>query len=349
MRELLLHEVVLVLRALPPLLLLLVGCAAAPYAPDVAARSRPLSASSEAIEAERAPRCGNTYRRLCGPGSHAADARATRHKRLVLEIDRATLELIAAQVGLEDVSPAGWRAHLAAQPAPEREALTRLFRKSRAAEVARRVAPLEETVRAEHERLRALALATMRRGQGADARARRRLERAQLAWVELGDDAELPRALRRGCGDHLLVDDAWVTNDAFSITLCPGFLLVSADRDASGSAELRQSIAFLLAHELGHVIVGPTSSLREARAAEVRADAWATRIIAADLATLPGVAAREAYLRRAVEPICAPEGDATHAPGPERIELVLARDRTIASALPCDAPSDPGVPPSGRR
>jgi hypothetical protein len=310
------------------------GCAAR-TARATAAQPRPEVERSAAVEE---PRCGSAYRRLCGPGAQAADARSARHKELMRDVERATLAAIASQLGVSDLATRdAWRAHLDAQPAERREELTRLFRKARAAEGARRVAPLEPLVREEHERLRALALEHLRAARRADPRALRRLEQARLVWPDLGDDAALPRPLRIGCGDHLLVDDAWVTKDATRITLCPGFLLVSA-AGADGDA-LRASIAFLLAHELGHVIAGPTAGEDAARAAEVEADAWAAELVAAHLDTLPDRAAREAYLRRTVEPICAPDGDLTHAPGPERVALLVAHAPRVAAALACAEPT----------
>ena len=54
---------------------------------------------------------------------------------------------------------------------------------------------------------------------------------------------------------------------------------------------------------------------------------------------------RHAFLRRTLEPICAPEGDRTHPPGRERVEGVVAQP-TVAAALSCDAP-DVARAPSG--
>lgn len=313
------------------------GCAAAVRPPSATGAGPPGAVEHGAPAVE--PRCGSAYRRLCGPGSQAADAREARQKEIAIDVERATLEAIAAQLGQPDVATReGWRAHLDAQAASRREGLTRLFAKARALEVALRVAPLETIVRAEHARLQSLAIARLHGSPAADAGTLARLTRSQLAWIDPGDAPSLPRAVRRGCGDHLLVDDAWVTKDATRITLCPGFLLVSAAASGGlGDLEaLRASISFLIAHEIGHVIAGPTVGDDEARAAEVEADGWAAEILAARLASLPDRAAREVFLRRSVDPICAPEGDATHAPGSERVALVVARDPRVAAVLLCE-------------
>ncbi|UJR80252.1 Hypothetical protein I5071_22960 [Sandaracinus amylolyticus] len=322
------------------------GCAATPGHPTApGARGRAIGDERATTRADDGdPQCASPYARLCGATAEAADDRASRHKALIREIESTVLAIVAAQLGVDVPSLDAWRAYVASQPAERRDAVERLVRKARGLEIARRVAPLETAVREEMERLRALALAA----RHSDGSAIRRLERATLAWVDLSSTrGDVPRALRVGCGEHLLVDDAWVTKDAESLTLCPGFLLVSrdpSDTTPDGPA-FRERIAFLLAHELGHVAIGPTVGLQPARDAEVRADAIAAEILAADLEARSGDDAAR-YLARTLEPICSPEGDRTHPPGRIRIDEIVARHPRVAAALRCPADDD-ARPPSG--
>ncbi|WP_157069247.1 hypothetical protein [Sandaracinus amylolyticus] len=323
------------------------GCAATPGHPTApAARGRAIGDEHAETRAhERADaQCASPYARLCGAAAERADDRASRHKAVIRDIEHAVLAMVTAQLGVEATSLDDWRAYLASQPAERRDAITRLVRKARALEIDARLAPLEGAVREEMERLRALAIARVAAARHADRAAIGRLERATLDWTDLSAlRGEVPRALRMGCGEHLLVDDAWVTKDAESLTLCPGFLLVS--RDASDPTPdgpaFRERIAFLLAHELGHVAIGPTLGLERARDAEVRADAIAADILAADLDARAGDAER--YLQRTLEPICAPEGDRTHPPGRVRIDEIVARHPRVAAALQCPV-DDTGRP-----
>lgn len=325
------------------------GCAATPgHARSPGARGRPVQGAERGADASGGSRCASPYAQVCGPATSGAEARSRRHKSIVLDVERATLAFLAEQLSLPSATRDAWDGYLAAQPGERRESARRLYRKARALEVAHRVAPLEGAVREELERLRALTLARLRAARRPDRAAIRRVERAALGWVGLAAThaGETSRAVRIGCGDHLLIDDAWVTKDAGTLTLCPGFLLVSLDPDdpTPDGPAFRERIAFLLAHELGHVAIGPTTGA-PTREAEIRADALAAEIIAAELESRDA-AARAPYLRRTLEAICTPEGDRTHPPGPVRIDDVVARHPVVAAALSC-SPSERSRLPSG--
>ncbi len=187
-----------------------------------------------------------------------------------------------------------------------------------------RVAPMREEVEAELREMIATSRAWI-----ADDRdgALTRLASARLAWPSAdGTSDELD--LRRGCGEDLLVDDAWVDKHATTIVVCPGFLLVSA----SGEGAWQDAIAFLLAHEVGHVVVGPTARGRDSEHdAEIAADRWASRLLDARLARAEP-SERAAITRHALEPICGPATDPVHPSGRERIAVATEAPR-IASSL----------------
>lgn len=291
-------------------------------------------------EAALGPTCGSAYQHLCGDGGARADARSERHKQILVDVQRETFARLATALDFAPADRDGWARYLETQPAGRREELTRFFRKTRAAIAAQRAAETDSEVRTLFERLHRAALEVAREARELDAAALRRLRRARIVPIDLGHDGELPRATRLGCGEHLMIDDAWVSKDALAITLCPGLVLVS-----SSTGELEASLAFLVAHELGHVIAGPSEGEHGARRSEIVADAWGARILAADLARRAG-GDGEAFLRRTLEPICSPEHDAVHPPGPERVAAILAREPQLASALSCE----PGgaARPSGR-
>lgn len=284
--------------------------------------------------------CDSAYQVLCGASGEADDARGARQKEVARALDEETLAVLSSR--RDDTPPGGpeWLAMLDESSPATRTELERLFRKVRAEVLVARVSHLQEIVVAEHERLRALAIARVAASDVADRDAvLERLARTRLAWIDIAAAAaaDLPRRLVRGCGQSLLVDDAWVDKSSTEITYCPGFLLVSSEDGPSGDEAFRARIAFIVAHEIGHVIAGATSGGDAARAAERTADRWATEIVAAEVARIDGRRERERYLRWTVEAICYVEADPLHGSGAERVERV-ARDPVIARALPCAVP-----------
>jgi hypothetical protein len=328
----------------PPLVVVLLGLGPAAVSPS-AGEEPSAGARGEAPRSDTDPACPTPYAMLCGPRGEIDDDRARRHKELVQAIEDRTLVSLSEVLGFEPATRAGWAAFLDVNDEDEREGFRRLFRKVHAHAVAARIAPLREVVEADLERLRGIAIERARESQ--DRRALARLRRARLGWLDLAatDGGDLPRALAIGCGEHLLLDDAWVDKASSTITLCPGFLLLAAETLAAETGEPRafsERIAFILAHELGHITLGAELTLEDERAAERAADRIGAEILAADLARVEDPAARERYLARAVEPICYAGSDPAHDSGPERIEQLVATEPDIAGALCEDAEAPAG-------
>ncbi len=250
----------------------------------------------------RAGRSPLTYEALCGANAEADVQRRARLAAIVHELDAA----VAAHEHVMD-----------------RE-------RARRVEFARRLDPLRAPVDAVFEDVVAHAVETVGGDTpSAPVGAIERLRAVRLRWIDPRDPGPVDeRALHRGCGSDLLVDDAWVDKSASEVVLCPGLLLVAG----AHGRNVRAGLSFLIAHELGHVIAGTHSSDERAeRAAEVEADRWAARILASVVESVPDAGARARFVRASVEPICAPKGDATHPAGPDRVRVV-ARE---ASRLTC--------------
>lgn len=197
--------------------------------------------------------------------------------------------------------------------------------RARREELARRVEPLRTRVQAIFDEIVEHARASVAGARSAaPSGAVDRLRSVHLRWIEPSDPSlQDDRALRRGCGSDLLADEAWVDKTGSYIVLCPGLLLVA---EAEGS--LRAGLAFLIAHELGHVIVGPRATSEHAeRVAESEADRWGGRVLRS-MSHRRSATATGDFLRATLEPICAPKADATHASGPDRVRTVL---RELAS------------------
>jgi hypothetical protein len=231
----------------------------------------------------------DAYAALCGAGGEADAARSARAEALHHELDA----IVAMRLGLGP------------HTARDIDAARRI-------EIARRIAPMRQTVEALFAEEVADATAIVAPSSGeAD-----RLRGVHLRWIDpterANDDA---RALRRGCGNDLLQDDAWVDKAEREVVLCPGFLLLAA----GSPREVRAHVSFLLAHELGHVIAGGLAHRgTDERRAEQDADRWGARITAVLYAHAHGDALLR-DLRLAVEPICMPKGDEAHASGRDRI------------------------------
>lgn len=194
-------------------------------------------------------------------------------------------------------------------------------------EVVDRVAPMRDEVEAELREMIASSRAWIADDHDG---ALSRLSAVRLAWPS-ADGTSGALDLRRGCGEDLLVDDAWVDKSATAIAICPGFLVVSSEGQPAGDGAWRDAIAFLLAHEVGHVVVGPTARGRDTeRDAEIAADRWASRLLDARLARAEP-SERSAMTRRALEPICGPATDPVHPSGRERIAIVTEAPRIAAS------------------
>lgn len=266
--------------------------------------------------------CDVSYEALCGPQNEADDARAERHKHVNRAIEAEVVHRLAERLSFAPVTVEGWLAHVRAEP--DGVALERLRGKVRAELVTSRTASLREAAVDELSRLRQRAREVVDREERVPSGARERLDAVQLAWVGRAgwQNGTLRPALRRACGDSLLVDDAWIAKDGRTIVLCPGFLLVSSGRAVQPDEAFRERLAFLLAHELGHVVAGvggPGSEVESERAA----DTWGARIFAADLATTVDEAERARRLRRGFEPICAPVDDGVHGGGAARVERAI--------------------------
>lgn len=310
------------------------ACASACARPAPAPAATTLAAVSESERAANvsvpdAAACAEAYRAYCGAHGQADRERLARHASVQRSVEDVTLGALSARTGFAPATREAWLAYLATREPADAERLQRLFRKVRAAEIDARTAPLRPTVEREFSRVIRLARDRVAASHAPDRiAALDRLGSARLSWLDPGDTSPLhARALRRGCGPSLLADDAWIDKSATAITLCPGFLLVS--RAGADEAAFRDRIALILAHEVGHVIVGAIEHSAEAeREAEIAADAWAAEIVAGMLATIEDPAARAAFLARAIEPICSPEGDRVHPSGAERVT-------SIASALGC--------------
>jgi hypothetical protein len=307
-------------RLLPFVRISVLGCALA----CTHGSPRPTAAVSRV--AERPP-CTDAYAAVCGERGEADRDRARRAKDAIASVERATLDRLGVP------TREAWASQVGAQSPDRREELNRLFRKTAATEIAARIAPLRAAAEAEHDRVRRVALAVIASAPLAPRGARDRLERSRLSWPEL-DRAEAPRPLRRGCGEHLMLDEAWIDKQATDVVLCPGLLLVSS-RPGEPEDAFRERLSFMLAHELGHVIAGPTPATP---ASESEADRWAAEILAADLATRAHT--DPSFLPRTLEPICYLDPDPLHGSGRHRIGAVFARSPTLTSTLGCRLPDD---------
>jgi hypothetical protein len=194
--------------------------------------------------------------------------------------------------------------------------------RARREELARRLEALRPRVQSVFDEVLGHARESVRRaGAAAPAGATERVRAARLRWVDVRDPhPHEARALERGCGSDLLADDGWVDKSSSEIVLCPGLLLVAA-----AEGDLRDGLAFMIAHELGHAIVGPRTMEDDAaeRQTESEADRWGGRILRSMLGPRRSEIADTHFLRATLEPICSPKGDATHASGAERIGTVL--------------------------
>ena len=242
-----------------------------------------------------------TFVAACGPGGEADTLRARRNEKVRDDVHRAALARVAPDHSLDE----GVRD-----------------------EVLARVAPMRRAVESELDELVATSSRWVASSDDAPAGALDRLASARLVWPTDAD-------LRRGCGEDLLVDDAWVDKAATSIAICPGFLLASV-----GEGSLDDRIAFLLAHEIGHVVAGPAAQGRDSeRASEVFADRWAAQLLDARLSAI-APAERAAVVRATLEPICGPATDPVHPSGRERIAIVAEMPQ-VAAALAVHATSAP--------
>jgi hypothetical protein len=285
----------------------------------------PASASARA--------CVDAYCAACGPVGEADARRLARARAAERAIQREALAQVAQREPFTPVTSEGWRAHLEACDPEERARLRAVFEKVETALALAHTAPLRARAESIFERLRARALARADRlDLGAEgARALERLRHASLRWPSASGTQD--RGMRRGCGDDLLLDDAWVDKRAEEVALCPGLLLASRDEGEPLEA-LDDRLTFIVAHELGHVLLGPIAETRET---ERRADLLATALLAAELDARPPEA-RGPLAARALEPLCYPQPDPTHGSGRARIDDVVARHPAVADALWSDAP-----------
>lgn len=224
-----------------------------------------------------------------------------------LSATEAAEAMEAACVGSENEAARGARLRrIADRLGPGAPDKRHAERRARAA--LERVAPLRASVRGTFEALRRAAIAST-----TSETVRARLARVQLAF---GDGGELPdRALRRGCGADLLADDAWTSRGLDVVVLCPGFLLLEAESAASDSPDatalaVADASAFLLAHELGHVMDGRGDDPEAEQSADDHAAALLARVPAIDASA-------------ALRPFCGLPADRAHRSGIERVERAL--------------------------
>jgi len=197
-------------------------------------------------------------------------------------------------------------------------------------EVGRRVDGFEVAMREVFDGVREAARGVVARAPGLDvvsrAEALERLDRVQLRWADtasllLEPSSAINVGLVRGCGDSLLGDEGWISRNWQELVLCPGFVLLEAEREGGAARATADAAAFLIAHELGHVVEMTANDARS----EADADRWGNAILAAHVASR--VAHGDdvhALTARALASFCDLEDDGMHGSGVERAARAAA-------------------------
>ncbi len=199
-----------------------------------------------------------------------------------------------------------------------------LLMRARVREVGRRVDGFEVAMREVFDGVREAARGVVARDPRLDAASRAqaldRLDRVQLRWVDtanllLEPSSSVNVGLVRGCGESLLEDEGWISRNWRELVLCPGFVLLEAEREGGSARATADSAAFLIAHELGHVVEMTANDARS----EARADLWGNAILADHIASRVARGDDVHVLTaRALGSFCDLDDDGMHGSGVER-------------------------------
>lgn len=206
---------------------------------------------------------------------------------------------------------------------------------ARILEVLRRIEPLRLPSQRLFAELRDVARDVVEASGAAPPGARERLAQVELHWPEADDFVHDPagsraRSFVRGCDATLLADEGWVSKDRRAVVVCPGFLLLEFERARKNTDEGVDAAAFLLAHELGHVI----DDAADDPFSERSADRWASAILD-ELARRRDEQGGDAgrLVARALGSFCdLPPGDPLHGDGRERAVAAARRLRSLGAA-----------------
>jgi len=199
-----------------------------------------------------------------------------------------------------------------------------LLMRARVREVGRRIDGFEVAMREVFDGVREAARGVVARDPGLDvvsrAQALERLDRVQLRWVDtasllLEPSSPVNVGLVRGCGESLLEDEGWISRNWQELVLCPGFVLLEAEREGGSARATADSAAFLIAHELGHVVEMTANDAPS----EADADVWGNAILADHIASRVARGDNARVLTaRALGSFCDLDDDGMHGSGVER-------------------------------
>lgn len=262
---------------------------------------------------------------ICDPArvvcqaAEGAPLRAVRLELLRTSVDEAAR---ASELGAET--------ELATGPAAGKLDAEALLLRARVREVGRRVDGFEPAMREVFDGVREAARRVVARDPRLDevsrAGALERLDRVQLRWVDTAGLLREPMSplhvgLVRGCGETLLEDDGWISRNWQELVVCPGFVLLEAERAGGSARATADAAAFLIAHELGHVVEMTANDAPS----EAAADLWANAVLA------DYVASRVAHgddghvlTARALGSFCDLDDDGMHGAGVERAARAAA-------------------------
>jgi len=266
--------------------------------------------------ADDAPSASADPARLACRTAEGALARTARLERLSASVEEAAL---ASDASAEEAH------HTVRKLDPDA-----LLARARVREVGRRVDRFEAAMREVFDGVRAAARRVAERDPRFDAVSRAealaRLDRVQLRWADsssLLSDPSSPVSVGivLGCGESLLRDEGWISRSWEELVVCPGFVLLEAERGGGSARAAADAAAFLMAHELGHVIEMTANDADS----EADADLWGNAILADHIASR--IAQGEdphLLIARALGSFCDLDDDGMHGAGAERAARAAA-------------------------